>query len=295
MTRVLCIGSAVVDFTFTFDQLPARAEKYIARSADIVGGGIAANAAVAIARLGGSALLGAQLGDDSAGEMILADLRAENVDTSLVTITPGARSSYSSVYIDAQGERQLANFRGEGLRLDTSAFETLEELDAVLVDTRLPEAALAGLQLARRLGIPGILDGEAPIDPKLIDIASHVAFSRQGLEATMPGQDPDAALTEIAERTGNWTCMTNGAAGTRYTGSGRINHFPAFEVDAVDTLGAGDVWHGAFALALAEGKEVPDAVRFASAVAALKCTRAGGRAGTPDRATVTQFLKEKQQ
>ncbi|MBO6757200.1 MAG: sugar kinase [Roseibium sp.] len=295
MTRVLCIGSAVLDFTFTFDQLPDRAEKYVAQSADIVGGGIAANAAVAIVRLGGNAVLGARLGDDPVGETILAGLRAENVDVSRVTRTPGARSSYSSVYINSEGERQITNFRGEGLRLDVDAFEDVEDLDAVLVDTRLPDAALFGLQLAQRRGIPGVLDGEAPVDPRLIDAASHVAFSRPGLEATMPDRDPDDALRETAERHGVWTCMTNGALGTRYTHEGSILHFPAFDVNATDTLGAGDVWHGAFALALGEGMTATDAVRFASAAAALKCTRPGGRAGTPDRATVTQFLKEKQQ
>lgn len=295
MTRVLCIGSAVVDFTFTFDEMPERAEKYVAKTAAVVGGGIAANAAVAIARLGGDVLLSAQLGDDSVGDTILADLRKEGVDVCHVTRTAGARSSYSSVYIDDKGERQIANFRGEGLQLDVGTFANIGELDAVLVDTRIPEAALAGLELARSRKIPGVLDGEAPIDPRLVEIASHVAFSRQGLEATMPGQHPDEALLTLANRCGNWVCMTDGANGTRYGGPDGILHFPAFKVDAVDTLGAGDVWHGAFALALGEGMTEDDAVRFASAVAALKCTRTGGRSGTPDRNLVSQFLKENHQ
>lgn len=295
MTRVLCIGSAVVDFTFTFDQLPDRAEKYVARSAEVVGGGIAANAAIAVARLGGTALLGAQLGDDTIGETILSGLRAENVDVSLVSRAAGGRSSYSSVYIDAQGERQIVNFRGEGLHLDGNSFEGAADINAVLVDTRLPEAALAGLQLARSHGIPGILDGEAPVDSRLIAEASHVAFSRQGLEAVMPGRDPDEALDEIAVRHNNWVCMTDGANGVRHKTPGGIAHTPAFQVTAIDTLGAGDVWHGAFALALGENQTVEDAVRFASAAAALKCTWPGGRNGTPDRTAVTQFLKENSQ
>ncbi len=292
MTRVLCIGSAVADFTFTFDQLPKRAEKYVAHTADVVGGGIAANAAVAVARLGGTALLGAQLGDDAIGDMILAGVEREKVDVSLVNRAAGARSSYSSVYIDRNGERQIANFRGEGLYLDPATFDDAPALDAVLVDTRLPEAALAGLMLARKRGIPGILDGEAPIDPRLITAASHAAFSRQGLEAVMPGEATDDVLSELAGHHNNWVCMTDGAKGVRYSSPNGIQHFPAFDVKAVDTLGAGDIWHGAFALALGEGMTADDAVRFASAAAALKCTRPGGRSGAPDRAEVTKHLKE---
>ena len=124
MARVLVIGVAVVDFVFQMDALPTEARKYRANHADIVGGGCAANAAVAITRLDGDALLGARLGADPLGNLILSDLRAEGVDTDLVQQTSDARSSFSSVYIDAKGERQIVNLRGENLSTDVGWIET---------------------------------------------------------------------------------------------------------------------------------------------------------------------------
>ena len=293
MTGVLCVGMAAADFTFAMPKLPQTAQKYVAHAADIVGGGMAANAAVAVARLGGAAVLGAQLGDDAIGNMIVADLRAEGVDTSQITRTQGARSSYSSVYIDAQGERQIVNFRGQGLRFDTSWFADLAGIGAVLVDTRQVPAALDALAFAKKRGLPGIVDGEAPIDTALLAEASHIALSMQGLASLCPDQPPDVALARLAADYGVWACVTDGENGAWYHSAQGAGHQPAFAVRAVDTLGAGDVWHGAFALALAEGQTELQAMRFAAAAAALKCMAPGGRAGAPTRARVEEFLNEK--
>lgn len=292
MTRVLCVGAAVVDFVFQLPDLPDRAEKYGTESAAIVGGGCAANAAVAVSRLGGQAILGARLGDDAIGGMVLAGVAAEGVDCTNVTRTPGARSSYSSVYIDQRGERQIVNFRGQGLKLDTSWFAGLKGLGAVLTDTRRVAAAADALALARSRGIPGVLDGEAPVDPGLVSLASHAAFSMQGLRDLAPGLGPEEALQKISAEHGCWACVTDGGNGVWFTGSGGTGHLPAFPVAAVDTLGAGDVWHGAFALALAEGQDEVRAIRFASAAAALKCMKPGGREGAPSRNDTETFLKE---
>ena len=293
MTTVLCVGAAVVDFVFYLDQFPDKPEKYRAKSAKIVGGGCAANAAVAVARLGGKALLGARLGDDSIGDLIIADLVAEGVDTENITRTRGAHSSYSSIYVDDAGERQIVNYRGKGLVLDTDWFDDIPQLDAVLADTRRVEAGIAAMEIARARGVPGIVDGEAPIDTALLAEASHIALSMQGLASLCPDQPPDVALARLAADYGVWACVTDGENGAWYHSAQGAGHQPAFAVRAVDTLGAGDVWHGAFALALAEGQTELQAMRFAAAAAALKCMAPGGRAGAPTRARVEEFLKEK--
>jgi len=290
--KVLCVGAAVVDFVFYLDTFPQRAEKYGTETASVVGGGCAASAAVAVARLGGSAVLGARLGDDRIGDLILADLSAEGVDVSNVTRTAGARSSFSSILVDAQGERQIVNYRGAGLVLDTGWFGAQTELGAVLTDTRRTGAALDALDLARSRGIPGIVDGEAPIDPAILSRASHVAFSMQGLRSLVPDRNPAEALQQIADTHGCWSAVTDGEHGVWFTGASGIDHIPAFPVKPRDTLGAGDVWHGAFALSLAEGRAEPQAIRFANAAAALKCLKTGGRDGCPSRADVTEFLQE---
>lgn len=280
--RVMVAGSAALDFVYQMEALPERAEKYAALAVDIVGGGCAANAAVAIARLGGQSQLLARFGRDDVCEMVLKDMLTENVDTSACMIAVTGRSAMSSVYVDKSGERQIMAFRGAGL---DEAPELAElRADAVLADTRWPQAARLVIEMGSALGVPTVLDGEAPVPVDLAASASHVVFSEQGLLDFTGLRDVRAAYAAL-ELPG-WCAVTMGAAGVLHPGG----VMPSFEVEAVDTLGAGDVWHGAFALRLAEGAGEEDAMRFANAAAALKCTGFGGRKAAPARAAVEQFL-----
>ncbi len=291
---VLVIGVAVIDFVFAMPELPTRAAKYRASEAEIVGGGCAANAAVAIARLGGQALLGARLGQDPLGDLIVQELDTEGVDTHLVQRYASGRSSFSSVFVDASGERQIVNFRDATLSDATDWIDASPQTQAILVDTRWSAGAIAGLRLARARGVPGIVDAEAPMDTAVLREASHVAFSRDGLMSYAPADDLASALQIASQRLPHaWLCVTDGAHGVTVLNNGQLRHHPSFPVEVRDTLGAGDVWHGAFALALAEGQTEDQAVRFASAAAAMKCSTFGGRKGSPDRMALETFLKEK--
>ena len=290
MARLHCVGVAVADFVFYVDEFPERAEKYRARDAAVVGGGNAANSAVAAARLGGEVSLMARLGGDPVAGLIEAELAGEGIDLSPLVRAPDGRSSFSSILVDGAGERQIMNFRGTGL---SNAIKPLpEDTQVVLCDTRWTEGAMGALRMARDAGLPGVVDGEAPMDASVLSIGSHLAFSAQGLRSVEDTGDLAADIRTIAQRFGAWAAVTDDERGTFATRGGPVEHFPAFAVEVVDTLGAGDVWHGAFALALAEGQAEEDAVVFASAAAALKCTRVGGRAGAPHRAEVEAFLKE---
>ena len=164
-------------------------------------------------------------------------------------------------------------------------------VDAVLGDTRWQAGSAHLFRLARAAGVPAILDGDrAPRKrPELLDLATHVAFSMQGLRDLVGLDDPRAALAALPPASA-WIAVTNGSQGVFFREGGEIVHAPAFDVAAVDTLGAGDTWHGAFALALGEGLDERAAGRFASAAAAVKCTRFGGRDGAPIRAEVEAFL-----
>lgn len=289
MTAILVVGVAVVDYVFYVDAFPETAEKYRARDARIVGGGCGANAAVALARLGGAAHLAARLGADATAQLILSDLKAEGVETSLCDQT-GARSSCSSILVDAAGERQIVNFRGAGLTEAADHISGAPTVSAVLADTRWTKGAVAAMELAKSRGVPGVLDVEAGADPAVLALTSHAAFSVQGLADLFPG-DPGEALARIVTEHGGWACVTMGADGVLWRDASGKGHVPSPRVDVVDTLGAGDVWHGAFALRLSEGAPETEAIRFANAVAALKCTRPGGRAGTPTRDEAEDFLK----
>lgn len=295
MTTILTVGVAVVDFVMSLDEMPRRAEKYRAKDAAIVGGGNGANAAVAIARLGGKAMLATRLGTDAIGDMIVKDLAAEGVDCSLARRFADCRSSFSSVFIDATGERQIVNFRDLDISFDGGWLERdmPARFDATLADTRWPQGGAVVLRAARERGVPGILDAEAPIREAAdaLHAASHLAFSAQGLRDWAGHGDLDRALLDVAAETGAWACYTDGDKGAAYVAAGRIMRVPGFAVNVVDTLGAGDVWHGAFAVALAEGQGEPAAMRFAHAAAAIKCTRFGGRSGAPRRDEVESFLR----
>lgn len=294
MPTVFCVGHAVQDFVFSVPVLPDRGEKYRATRFESVGGGPAATAAAAIARLGGRAVLAARVGDDAAAEMIVAELAAYGVDCAHVRRCSGCASSVSAVIVDARGERMIVNHLDPALPADATWLPGPADLGAaaVLADTRWPEGALDALGAARAVALPGVLDADRPIPPDgaLLRAASHVAFGADALTDFTGIDQPQRALAEVARGLPGWCCVTVGGEGVYAFEDGGIRHYAGFDVEVVDTLGAGDVWHGAFALALAEGRDEAAAVGFASAAAALKVQRRGGRAGCPSRAELEAFL-----
>ncbi|WP_025769242.1 PfkB family carbohydrate kinase [Thioalkalivibrio sp. HK1] len=294
--RILCVGIAVLDLIMRVEAMPRRADKYRSRDADLVGGGCAANAAVAIARLGGSAHLAGCLGDDGIADMIESDLIAEGVDCTRLHRLEGRRSSFSSIYIDSSGERQIVNFRDicdEESASEAGRAMSMEGFDAILADTRWPAGADLAMRKARRLSIPGILDAEPPFDacPRALEDADHVFFSHRGLRAFSRLDDTERGLAFAAERIGGIVGVTEGADAVRWIDATGLHCQNSHPIDAVDTLGAGDAWHGALALALAQQACLRDAIVFANATAAIKCTRPGGRRGLPFRAEVERFMQ----
>jgi len=293
---VLCVGHAVQDHVYRLSRLPVGGSKNRATGFTSVGGGPAATAAVAIARLGGRARLAARVGDDAVADEIERELRGHGVDCAQLRRFAGRASSRSAVFVDDAGERMIVNHTDPAMPADPAwlAQVDLADVDAVLVDVRWPEGAALMLARARAAGLPAVLDADVPLPPgsALPRAATHVAFSLPGLrdhlglaaDAPLEADACAAALQRIARETGAWCAVTMGAEGVLHGRAGAIVHSPAFRVTAVDTLGAGDVWHGAFALALAEGADETTAVRAASAAAAIKVTRPGGRAGAPTRA-----------
>lgn len=294
MSQVLCIGHAVQDLVFSVEEMPSRPEKHPASDFETVGGGPAATAAVAICRLGGSAKLAARVGDDPMAGLIVTELESYGVDCALLKRMTGGRSSVSAVIVDSAGERLIVNYldREMDSKPDWLPGRLPDNVAAVLTDSRWPEGALHGLSLARQGNVPAILDADlpAPLDGRLVEAATHVAFSAGGLAEFSGIEDPEEALRSVDEQTEAWCCVTLGSQGTLAIQDGRLTRQPAFDITVRDTLGAGDVWHGAFALALAESRSVDEAMTFASAAAALKVQNGGGRAGCATRKDVEDFL-----
>ena len=245
MSRVLCVGHAVQDYVFRLPRLPDRGQKYRATDFSSVGGGPAATAAVAISKLGGSSLLAARVGDDPLAAAIEAELQAFGVDCRHLRRLPGCSSSLSAVFVDDAGERMIVNHVDSRLPAspDWLGDIVLDDIDAVLADSRWPEGSASMLARARRAGLPAVLDADLPVprDSGLPENATHAAFSAPGLAQYCDDADPARALRSAAARTGAWCCVTLGADGVLYTDGHELRREPAFEVDVSDTLGAGDV------------------------------------------------------
>lgn len=297
MARILALGITVLDIVLSVDHMPRGDGKYSAKGRIETAGGVATNAARAIARLGGEAVLLSPVGSDFTGRRLAALLEEEGVDVGHLEWRAGPATALSTILVDAYGGRLLVNHSDpdlfDGPPRDLA--RRVGPIDAVVTDTRWIDGAAAALRLARELRIPAIVDfdrlpetGSGP----LLEEASHVLFGRQGLAALTGKSAVDAALLYVASMSGAWIGATDGAAGTSWLEDGRVRHMPAFPVDAVDTLAAGDVFHGAFALAIAQAMAIEEALRFASAAAAIKCTRFGGASGTPGREEVERFLLE---
>jgi sulfofructose kinase len=291
---VVCAGMAALDQAWDLPALPALPGKYIAGGMRITGGGMAATAAVAAARLGGMAHWCGRLGDDAAGHALLDGLQRQGVGIAGATIAPGGRTPNSAVLVDPEGERILAVFPGAGLPADAPIPpELVARAGAVLADPRWIEGAERLFALAATRGIPRILDADiAPPETlrRLAAQADHIIFSQRGLEAFSGSAAPAEGLAIAAKAGAAVTAVTLGATGSLWWESGRARHLPAPRVQARDTTGCGDVFHGAYALAVAEGAPRGHAARFATAAAALKATRGDGWDGMPDRAAVAALL-----
>ena len=291
MKTVLVTGVSVIDFIFQLEEIPKTYEKFRALDSSISGGGIAANAAVAITKLGGAATLVSRLGNDEIGSIITNDLTREGVNVNFIKKYHGNKSSYSSVYIDKKGERQVVNYRDSQLPSDASWIKNIEEHDAYLADTRWNEGAIETLNIAKKFNRPGVLDAEETVSIEAIQTASHTAFSLNGLQSFTKQKNIKDGLHEISQISKGWICVTNGEKGVFYLEKSQLVNIPTAKVDAKDTLGAGDIWHGAFSLSLAEGNNEVNAVKFANSAATLKCTVFGGRKGFPNRNQLKHFTK----
>ncbi len=298
MARIICVGLACLDYLFKVDKLPAGGGKVFADSYMAAPGGPAAVASIAAAALGNDAVFLGRLGNDDVGKELTAKIANCGVDVCGVRYINGQSSQVSSVVIDQKGERQIINFSSKHLDPDPSWLpeHIIAEADFLLTDVRWPEGAEEALRCARRHEVPSLIDADiSPIDTsKLIGLADYVVFSEGGLRMFVGQHDFEKGLQEAQLKSGSWVAVTAGEKGSYWLDEkGAISSCPAFQVKAIDTCGAGDVFHGAFAVALAEKMEIDQAMRFAGVTASLKCLTFGGSLGTPDRQTVDAFLKEK--
>jgi sulfofructose kinase len=298
------VGHVALDLVFEVDTIPQQPVKVAARALRRVVGGMTASACVAAARLGAEVRFGSPVGDDDAAAHFAQHFAHEGVDPCGLQRVAGAQSSVSAVLVDAQGQRLVVSHHGQALRAPPPLDEAwLTQADVVIADPRCPDWAAAALRSARRRGVPGVLDGDvAPRADlqRLAGLAAWAVCSEPGVAALL-GLPFDGALdastvqrglTEVLVLGAGVAVVTLGEHGLWWQRRGEPPaHLAAYDPGpVVDTLGAGDAFHGALAVALAEGQDDLAALRFASMAAALKCTRPGGIAGAPVRAEVDAHL-----
>lgn len=294
--HLLCVGHIALDLIFSVGEFPDHPTKTPAHRYHRGVGGMSGNAAVALARLGARVDFCGPVGDDETADVFERVLRAEGVGLSGLRRVQGASSSVSSIIVDARGERMIFNAKGSALDVP-GPFDpaVLDGIDFVLVDPRCPAWAEAALVEARRRGIPSMLDGE--LSPRadlqrLVPLADWRVFSERGLLAWQEGE-PQALMQNLAAQDPQRRVVrTVGAQGVQWCDAqGQMQQLSAVHAGpVVDTLGAGDVFHAALGLALAEGQAERQALRFASAAAAIKCSRPDGIAGAPTRDEVQALL-----
>jgi len=295
MNRILCLGMSALDAIYRVSAIPTAPVKILATGFRESGGGMAANASVAVARLGGYVEYWGRLGADALGDRILAELTAEGVGVEGVRRIVDCTSPSAAILVAPDGERLICAYNDPALDRDANwlPIGRVASFAAVLADVRWPEGATAILRAARAAQRPAVLDGDVGPSDVLVTLArqaTHAIFSEPGLESAAGPGSVGARLGRMAEGHDGVVGVTIGPDGFLWRQDGVERRVRGFPIRAVDTLAAGDVWHGAFTLELAQGNEVHHAARFANAAAAIKCTREGGRSGAPTRAEVDAFL-----
>ncbi|MCK5478124.1 MAG: carbohydrate kinase [Methylococcales bacterium] len=289
---VLCVGHACYDLVFSVAKHPESDEKVFADNLVGCGGGPAANAAIAVSRLGYKAAFAGYLGQDLYGEMHHQELMDHHVNTQLV-VRDSSPTPLSTVLVKPDGKRALINYKGstKPLLADAIDFSSVKA-KVILFDGHEPCLSLSLVEFARDNGIPTVLDagslheGTSKLSSRVDYLVASEKFARQF------AGDVKTALTRLSELSPT-VVITLGDKGLIWQRGRQSGSLAAFPVTAIDTTGAGDAFHGAFAAAVAANMEWLDILRYSSAAGALCCTKIGARQGLPCKESVESYFCSK--
>ncbi|MGR9071770.1 MAG: carbohydrate kinase family protein [Gammaproteobacteria bacterium] len=287
---VLCVGHAAYDLIFSVSRHPAEDEKIFADSLISCGGGPAANAAVTVARLGYHSAFAGYLGLDIYGEKHFREFEKEGVNTSLV-VRGESPTPVSTIIVKPDGKRALVNFKGDTQILTADAVDcTHLSFKAVLFDGHEPRLSQPLAERSRSMGIPSVLDAGS-LHEGTTALMSHVDYlvCSEKFAVQYAGNENDA-LKRLADYSPH-VVITLGERGLIWRCGSEKGTVPAFPIASVDTTGAGDAFHGAFAAAVAAGMTWDDILLYAGAAGSLCCSKIGARPGLPTRTELLEFLK----
>ncbi|MBI5819834.1 MAG: hypothetical protein HZA88_12690 [Verrucomicrobia bacterium] len=290
------LGFCGMDYLCLVPHIPLDDKVEILQSA-VQGGGPSVNAIATAARLGAATAFIGCVGNDQRGRDITAGLAAEGVNVSGMKIREDAESAAGFCWIEKQsGKRSIAWTRGTArpLSAEEIAPDLIKTSSLLHLDGHQTEAAIAAAKLARQHGVAVSIDAGTLVAgiEQLLELADIIIASEKFACRYTGQSDVETAAKKLFAVNCKFSAVTMGNKGSVGFDGHKLFKCPAFNVTTVDTTGAGDAFHGAFAYEYVQGGSWPECLRFASAVAALKCTRFGGRAGIPDLRTTEDFLKQ---
>ena len=293
---VVVTGLMVVDILVRLPETVRHGEKHEVADLVVTGGAPAGNAACILGRLGWQVGYFARLGSDTISSIARDELTRCGVRSDLFIDDPLAVPGVAVVQIDPRTGERTVFYNLSRYRWVTGADirpETVRDARLVLVDGYETAAALAALQAARQYGIPSVLDveaGEPDMLRRILALGSHAILPLAGAQALTGRVEPSDVLRDLARLTGAQLVVTDGRHGSWALTPGGIVHQPAFTVQAVDTTGCGDAYHGAYASALLDGWPLAARMEFAAFVASRVALEMGGRANLPTRQSLRDHL-----
>jgi sugar/nucleoside kinase (ribokinase family) len=294
---VVGMGLNSVDFLCVVPEFPTLNSKMEMLQYTKQGGGQVATAMVALSRWGIKTKYIGKVGEDELGTFSLNSIRQEKVDVSSVMIEPDATNQFAMIIVDgSSGERTILWNRDKRLiyRIGELRKEEVCSGKILHLDGHDIHAALQCARWAKEEGIPIVvdLDKVEPLTPELIKEIDFIITSSRFPMLYTGILDQKEALLELQKHIPGFLCATLGHGGSVAIVNGELLRVKGFKVDAVDTTGAGDVFHGGFIYGLLQNWEVTEILRFANAVAALKCRDLGGRKGIPTLEETVRFLNQ---
>ena len=296
--QIVGIGACVSDTLWCVPSFPAEDTKSRATDVRQAGGGPVATGLVAAEKLGAETAFIGNLADDMGGRFLLSDFEKYGVETSLIKVMGGYRSFSSTLMLAADsGTRTCVFDRGNlpPTALDEAQKKAISDAEILMVDGNDLDAAVEGAKIARKAGRHVLYDcgGNYPNVERLLAVSDILIPSEEFSLAETKCSDAESAAKALFDKySPAVVVITQGKKGGIMYDGKTVTPYPVFPAVVVDSNGAGDVFHGAFAAALLRGFDYLTCCRFASATSALKCGGVGARESVPSFDEVKNFLKE---
>ncbi len=301
--KIVVVGSSNTDMIVKVPRIPRPGETILGGKFSTAAGGKGANQAVAAVRAGGQVTFIARVGDDMFGQQALRGFEADGIDVQYVKTDPSEPSGVALIFVDDKGENSIAVASGANACLSPQdvdeAATAIRSADILLMQLETPLATVQrAAEIARGSGVKVILNPAPamPLDDALLANLTIITPNESEAElltgvAVTDTASAEAAAKALLDRGIEVAIITLGSKGALLKTSKLTKVIPGFQVTAVDATAAGDVFNGSLAVALAEGKALEDAVRFANAAAALSVTKLGAQPSIPKREEIERLIK----